>query len=94
LENIDAEVDINRAWQTIGENIKISDKESLDHYELKKHKPWLDKVCSKLLDQRKQSKLQWLEDLSEINGDNLNNIRCEPAGISGQKEGISKRQNE
>jgi hypothetical protein len=31
----------------------------------------------KLLDQRKQAKLQWLQDLSEINGDNRNNIRCE-----------------
>jgi hypothetical protein len=31
----------------------------------------------KLLDQRKQAKLQWLQDPSEINGDNMNNIRCE-----------------
>jgi hypothetical protein len=31
----------------------------------------------KLLDQRKEAKLQWLQDPSEINGDNLNNIRCE-----------------
>jgi hypothetical protein len=29
LENLDAEVDINRAWETITENIKISAKESL-----------------------------------------------------------------
>jgi hypothetical protein len=42
------------------------------------HKPWLDKGCSKLLDQRKQAKLQWLQDPSKINGDNLNNIRREP----------------
>jgi hypothetical protein len=28
----------------------------------------------KLLDQRKQAKLQWLQDPSKINGDNLNNI--------------------
>jgi hypothetical protein len=33
--------------------------------------------CSKLLDQRKQAKLQWFQDPSEINGDNLNNIRRE-----------------
>jgi hypothetical protein len=26
---------------------------------------------------RKQGKLQWLQDPSEINGDNLKNIRCE-----------------
>jgi hypothetical protein len=39
--------------------------------------PWFDEGRSKLLDQRKQAKLQWLQDSSEINGDNLNNIRCE-----------------
>jgi hypothetical protein len=31
--------------------------------------------CPKLLDQRKQAKLQWLQDPNEINGDNLNNVR-------------------
>jgi hypothetical protein len=44
---------------------------------LKKHKLWFNKGCSKLLDQRKQAKLQWLQDPSEINGDYLNNVRCE-----------------
>jgi hypothetical protein len=47
LENLDNYVDINRAWETIRENIKISAEESLG-YELKKHKPWFDKGCSKL----------------------------------------------
>jgi hypothetical protein len=32
---------------------------------------WIDKGCSKLLDQRKEAKLQWLQDRSDINGDNL-----------------------
>jgi hypothetical protein len=41
------------------------------------HKPWFDKGCSKLSDQRKQVKLQWLQDPSEISGDNLNNVRRE-----------------
>jgi hypothetical protein len=41
------------------------------------HKPWLDEEFSKLLDQRKQAKLQWSQDASEINGVNLNNIRRE-----------------
>jgi hypothetical protein len=36
-------VEINSAWEMIGDNIKISDKESLDYFELKKHKPWFDK---------------------------------------------------
>jgi hypothetical protein len=55
----------------------MSAKESLGYYELKQHKPWYDEGCSKLLDQRKQAKLQWLQDPNEVNGDNLNNVRCE-----------------
>jgi hypothetical protein len=77
LENVDAEVDFNRDFETIRENIKISAKESLGYYELKKHKPWFVEGRSKLLDKRKQAKLQWLQDPSEVSGDNLNNIRCE-----------------
>jgi hypothetical protein len=53
------------------ENIKISGKESEGYYELKKHKPWFNEGCSKLLDQRKQAKERWLQDPSEINGDNI-----------------------
>jgi hypothetical protein len=41
-------VEINSVRETIGENIKISDKESLGCFEFKKHKPWFDKGCSKL----------------------------------------------
>jgi hypothetical protein len=54
-------VDVNRAWEIIRENFKISAKESLGYLELKKYKPWFDTGCSKLLDQRKQAKLQWLQ---------------------------------
>jgi hypothetical protein len=46
----------------------------LNYYDLKKHKPWFNEGCSKLLDQRKQAKLQWLRNPSKINGDNLNRI--------------------
>jgi hypothetical protein len=60
LENVYTEVDINRAWETIRENMKISAIESLDYYELKNYQPWFDEGCSKLLHQRKQAKLQWL----------------------------------
>jgi hypothetical protein len=63
LENLVAEVDINRAWETIRYNIKISAKASPDYYELMKHKPWFNEGCSKSLHQRKQAKLQWLQDL-------------------------------
>jgi hypothetical protein len=65
------------AWGTIKDNTKSSAKESPGYYELKKHKSWLDEGCSKLLDQRKEAKLRWLQDPSKINGDNLNSIRRE-----------------
>jgi hypothetical protein len=42
---------------------------------LRKHKLWFVEGCSKLLDERKQAKLQWLQDPSEINGDYLNIVR-------------------
>jgi hypothetical protein len=71
LENLDTEVDVNKALETIRERIKISAKESLGYYELKKQKAWFDEGCSELLDQRKQAKLQWLQDSSEIHVDNL-----------------------
>jgi hypothetical protein len=77
FENFDTEVEINSAWETIRENIKISAKESLGYFELKKQKPWFDEGCTRLLYQRKEAKLQWLQDPSEVNGDNLNNVRHE-----------------
>jgi hypothetical protein len=42
LEDLDADMEINSVWETIRENIKISVKESLGYFELKKHKPWFD----------------------------------------------------
>jgi hypothetical protein len=41
----------------------------------------------KLLDQRKQAKLQWLQDPCDINGDNQNNIRREASGHFRNKKG-------
>jgi hypothetical protein len=73
---LDVEVNINSTWETIRENINILANESLG-YELKKHKPCFNKGCSKLLDQRKQAKLLWLQDPSAVNGDNLNNVKHE-----------------
>jgi hypothetical protein len=68
VEDLATEVEINSAWDTIRENIKISAKESLGCFELKKHKPWFDEGCSKLLDQWKQAKLQRLQYPRRING--------------------------
>jgi hypothetical protein len=77
LQDLDTDVEVNSSWERIPENIKISAKESLGYYELRTHKPWFDGGCSKLLDQRKQAKLQRLQNPSEVNGDNLNNVRRE-----------------
>jgi hypothetical protein len=77
LEDLGAEVEINTIWETIRVNIKISVKESLGYYELNQHNPWSDEGCSKLLHQRKQDTLQWLQNQNEINWDNLNKVKCE-----------------
>jgi hypothetical protein len=60
LDNLNVSEDINRAWENIKENIKISVKESQGLYERKQHKPWFDDECSKFLDQTKLAKMQWL----------------------------------
>jgi hypothetical protein len=61
LENLNNDdVDINRTWESIRYNTKVSATESADCYELKQHKQWFGAECSKLhvLEQRKQAKLQ------------------------------------
>jgi hypothetical protein len=75
FEYLDVEVEINSVWEMIRENIGISAKESPDLYGVKKRRRRYDEGCSKLLDQRKQDKVQWLQDPNEINGDNLNTVR-------------------
>jgi hypothetical protein len=55
LEDFNAGVKINSAWEMIRENITISAKESPGYYELKRHKPWSDEGCTKLLAERKPS---------------------------------------
>jgi hypothetical protein len=77
LENLEDSGDINRAWDAIRENIKISAKDCIGHCEAKRHKPLFDEECSKLVDQRKKSKLQWLQDPRVMNKYNLSNVRRE-----------------
>jgi hypothetical protein len=77
LENLEDNGGINRTWENITKNIKMFAQESLGFYELKHHKPWFDEECSKLADQRKQTKLQWLLGESEAKEDNLYNVRQE-----------------
>jgi len=75
LENFNGAVD--RTWENIKENIQTSEKESLGLQELKQNKPWFDEECLGFLDQRKQAKMQWIQDPSQSNVDNLNNVRRE-----------------
>jgi len=72
LENLNVDKDINRAWENILGNIKTSAKKSLGLYKLKQHKPWFDEEYSGFLDHRKQAKIQWIQDPSQSNVDNLN----------------------
>ena len=39
------------------------------------HKPWFDEECLGILDRKKQAKMQWIQNPSQINVDNLNNVR-------------------
>jgi hypothetical protein len=77
LEILQDSADINGAWDNIRENIKTSAQESLGYCESEHRKPWFDEECSKLVDQRKQGKLQRLLDPSELNEDNLSDVRRE-----------------
>ena len=38
---------------------------------------WFDEECLGFLDQRKQAKMQWVQDPSQSNVDNLNSVRHE-----------------
>jgi Holliday junction resolvase-like predicted endonuclease len=77
LENLDDNGYIKRAGETIRENIRISSKESIALCESKSYKSWFDEECLKLVDRRKQAKLQWLQDPNVVNENNLRNVRRE-----------------
>ena len=57
---------------------------------MKQYKPWFDEECLGFLDQRKQAKMQCVQDPSQRNVDNLNNVNVKLADISRKKEGISE----
>jgi hypothetical protein len=52
---------------------------------MKQHKLWFDEKYLGLLDQRKQTKMQWVQDPSQSNIDNLNNVRHETSRHSETK---------
>ena len=91
LENLNVSEGINAAWEKIKENIKTSAEESLVLYKLKKLKPWFDEERLRFSDQRKQAKMQWLQDPNHTNVDTLDNVRCKASRyFKNKKEGISK----
>jgi hypothetical protein len=47
---------------------------------------WLDEECSELVARRKKAKLQWLQDPSEVNEDNLSDARREASRHFRNKE--------
>jgi len=77
LKNLNGDEDVDKTWENIKENIQTSAKESLGLHQLKQNKPWFDEECLGFLDQRKQAKIQWTQDPSQSNVDNLNNVRRE-----------------
>jgi hypothetical protein len=62
-------LDIKSAWESIRDNIKTSAKENIGYRKLEHNKSWFDDEGSKLIDQRKQAKLQWFQNPSQINGE-------------------------
>ena len=42
---------------------------------MKQHKPWFDEECVGILDQRKQAKMQWIQDPSQSKVNTLNKVR-------------------
>jgi hypothetical protein len=60
--------------------MRISAKESIRLCESQSYKPWFEEECLKLVDRRKQAKLQRLQDPSVENEVNLHNVRREASG--------------
>jgi hypothetical protein len=57
-------------------------------------KPWFDDEFSKLIDRRKQAKLQWLQYPTQVNGDNMDNVSPEATRtFRTKKKGIYEKQN-
>jgi hypothetical protein len=75
LENLDNDGDINRALENIKESIQTSARESLGLRESKQHKPWFHEECLGFLDRRKWAKMQWMQDPSQSNVQNLDKVR-------------------
>ena len=85
LENLNEYEDVNRTWEKIKENIQTTTKESLGVQEWKQHKSWFEEEFLGFLYQRKRTKMQWVQDPSQSNVNNLCSVRHEVRDISGTK---------
>jgi hypothetical protein len=85
LEDLSDSEDINRVWENIKKNIKSSAIDSQHLHEMKRQKPWFEEECLHFLDQRKRVKMQWVQNPSQSNVDNLTMYEVKLAGISGTK---------
>jgi hypothetical protein len=77
LENLNDDEEINRTLENIKENIKTSAEESLGLHELKQNKSWFDEESLGSVAQKKQAKMQRIQDPIQRNVDNLNKVRRE-----------------
>jgi hypothetical protein len=59
LENVDDNMDIDRAWEIIRRNIKVLTRENLGYYELRLYRAQCDEQCSKYY-MKEEAKLQWM----------------------------------
>ena len=75
MENLNGDENVNGVRENIKENIKTLARGSLGLHEWKKHQPWFNQECVDFLDQPKQTKMQWIQNPSERNVDNLKNVR-------------------
>jgi hypothetical protein len=67
LWEIEDNGDISGAWDDTSEIDRTSAQESLVYCESKHRKLWFDEECSKLVDRRRQAKLQWMQAPSKVN---------------------------
>jgi hypothetical protein len=64
----------------------MSAKESIGNCDAKHDKQWFYEECSELFDRRKQAKVKSLQDPSEVNEDNLINVRRKASKQSRKKK--------
>jgi hypothetical protein len=55
------------------------ERERIRYYESKQYNRWFGEICTELSIRRKEAKLQWLQDPSQMNGDGLKSVNAKLA---------------